>query len=184
MKGNDMSKESIHKLHVYWGDGKGKTTAAMGLALRALGHGQKVLIAQFMKNGNSGELKAFKSLSGAIVITAPPMNGFTFQMGHEELRLTRERQNAFAREARRIIAEERPRTILLDELAVALSTGMVEEAAAQALIEESLLHGETAVTGYSAPDWLLDMADYESQIIMRRHPYVTEGLPAREGVEW
>ena len=179
-----MSKESIHKLHVYWGDGKGKTTAAMGLALRALGHGQKVLIAQFMKNGNSGELKAFQSLPGAIVITAPPMNGFTFQMDREELQLTRERQTDFAKEACRIITAEKPQTIILDELAIALSAGMVEEPASRALVEEALLHGETAVTGYMAPDWLLDMADYESQIVMRRHPYVTEGLPAREGVEW
>lgn len=179
-----MRDEAIHELHVYWGDGKGKTTAAMGLALRALGHGQKVLITQFMKNGDSGELKAFQSLPGAIVITAPPMNGFTFQMSHEELQLTRERQNAFAKEACGIITEEKPQTIILDELAIALTTGMVEESAARALMEVSLLHGETAVTGYSAPDWLLNMADYESQIVMRKHPCETERLPAREGVEW
>ena len=179
-----MRDEAIYKLHVYWGDGKGKTTAAMGLALRALGHGNRVLIAQFMKNGDSGELKAFQSFPQAIVMSAPPMNGFTFQMSEEKLRQTRARQTAFAKEARNAITEQQPDMIILDELGIALSTGMVEEESARALIQEALLHGETAVTGYSAPDWLLNMADYESQIVMRKHPYETERLPARKGVEW
>ena len=70
----------MNKLHVYTGDGKGKTTAAMGLALRSLGHGNTVLVAQFMKKGNSGELAALRRFENATVMTAEPIRGFTFQM--------------------------------------------------------------------------------------------------------
>ena len=69
----------MNKLHVYTGPGKGKTTAAMGLALRSLGHGNAVLVAQFMKRANSGELAALRRLN-ACVLTAPPISGFTFRM--------------------------------------------------------------------------------------------------------
>jgi len=174
----------VCKLHVYWGDGKGKTTAAMGLALRCLGHGKRVLIAQFMKNGDSGELKALAAFPDATVITAPPMAGFTFQMNEEEMRAAQARQTAFAEEARRIIREIQPFLIVLDELGIALDTGLVAQETARVLIREALECGETAVTGYSVPQWLINQADYASHIVMQRHPYVTEGLAAREGIEW
>ena len=62
----------MNRLHVYTGEGKGKTTAAMGLALRSLGHGNRVLVAQFMKKGNSGELAALRTFENALIITAEP----------------------------------------------------------------------------------------------------------------
>ena len=61
-----------HKLHIYTGDGKGKTTAAMGLALRSIGHGGRVLVAQFLKDGKSGELSALSTLK-TVIMTAPPV---------------------------------------------------------------------------------------------------------------
>ena len=57
-------------LHLYWGDGKGKTTAAMGLALRALGHGRRVVILQFLKDGSSGEIEMLRRC-GAVVYACP-----------------------------------------------------------------------------------------------------------------
>ena len=74
-----------NKLHVYTGEGKGKTTAGMGLALRSVGHGNRVLVAQFMKRGNSGELKALQTFPNARVTMAEPVKGFTFRMSEEEL---------------------------------------------------------------------------------------------------
>ena len=174
----------IRKLHVYWGDGKGKTTAAMGLALRCLGHGKRVLIAQFMKNGNSGELKALAAFPEATVMTAPPMAGFTFQMNEGETQSAQAQQTAFAEEARQTIREARPFLIILDELGIALATDLVQEDVGRALIREAMACGETAVTGYCVPQWLIDEADYASHVVMQRHPFVTEGLPAREGIEW
>lgn len=70
----------IRKLHLYTGTGKGKTTAAMGLAFRALGHGERVLIAQFLKDGRSGELQAFKRFENATLWPGEPVKTFVFRM--------------------------------------------------------------------------------------------------------
>ena len=172
-----------NKLHLYTGDGKGKTTAAMGLALRSLGHDNKVLVAQFMKTGKSGELMSLKKL-GATVLTAEPVKGFTFRMDEAQKALTRAQQTAFAQEAIEAIRRERPATIILDELGVAVTSGMLAEETARALIEAALESGETAATGRTAPAWLEEKADYLSRVRAEKHPYASEKLPARKGVEW
>ena len=79
-------------LHLYWGDGKGKTTAAMGLALRALGSGKRVVIVQFLKGGNSGEIPLLAQL-GAEIYRGKAGQKFVFQMTPEEKAATRELQN-------------------------------------------------------------------------------------------
>ena len=79
-------------LHLYWGDGKGKTTAAMGLALRALGSGKRVVIVQFLKSGNSGEIPLLAQL-GAEIYRGKAGQKFVFQMTPEEKAATRELQN-------------------------------------------------------------------------------------------
>ena len=174
----------MNKLHVYTGEGKGKTTAAMGLALRSLGHGNTVLVAQFMKRGNSGELIALKRFENAAVMTAPPIKGFTFRMDEAQKALTRAEQTEFARAVIGQIAAIRPATIVLDELGIALTTGMLDEETAHQLLDAALDSGETAATGRIVPAWLADKADYLSRIAAEKHPYASEGLPARKGVEW
>ena len=173
-----------HRLHVYTGDGKGKTTAAMGLALRSLGHGRTVLIAQFMKDGRSGELAALRRLGGAHVLTAPPMHGFVSAMTADERQDAARQQSAFLQEVDAAVRQFQPQLIVLDELAVALQCRLVSGGEARRLIDACLLYGETAVTGRGAPDWLTTQADYVSVIAAAAHPYAAEGLPAREGIEW
>lgn len=175
---------SDHKLHLYTGDGKGKTTAAMGLALRALGHGQKVLIAQFMKDGRSGELAALGQLPGAEVYPARPIRGFTFRMSPEELAEARAEQTEQAVQLTALIRASRPDTVILDELGMALSSGLVDEPTARALLAAALETAETVATGRRAPDWLRECSNYVSVITAEKHPFITEHLPAREGVEW
>ncbi len=174
----------MNNLHVYTGDGKGKTTAAMGLALRGLGHGRKVLVAQFMKNGVSGELSALTLLPGAHVVTAPPTAGFVSRMSPDKREETAREQLSFARETEEIIRRERPETIVLDEINVALSLGMLSAEAGAELINTALESGETVATGRNAPDWLREKADYVSVIMPEKHPYATRKQPARKGVEW
>lgn len=173
-----------NRLHVYTGDGKGKTTAAMGLALRALGHGRRVLIAQFLKDGQSGELSAIAKLPGAAIYPAQPLKGFVFLMSDEEKRETAAMQCREAQKLTQRILEEKPEMIVLDELCVALSTGMVDEETAGALLDAALSCGETVVTGRGAPEWLEKRADYVSCIKAVKHPYETEKLSARAGIEW
>ena len=174
----------MNKLHVYTGEGKGKTTAAMGLALRAAGHQMRVLVAQFMKKGNSGELIAFGKFENVCVTAAKPIKGFTSRMSEAEKRQAHAEQTAFALETCEKIRLWRPEMIVLDELGIALTTGMAEKDCAERLIDCALASGETVVTGRTVPDWLTEKADYLSRIAAEKHPYITEKLPARKGVEW
>lgn len=175
--------EKLKLLHLYTGEGKGKTTAAMGLALRALGHGERVLIAQFMKTGRSGELNALKQLSGAHIYEAPPIVKFTFKMTPDELRAACAQQARALGELCALAERERPELTVLDELALTAQRGLVSEADMWRLIEVCLSYGEVVVTGRYAPDSLRQRADYVSEIVKRRHPF-DAGIRARSGVEF
>ena len=172
------------KLHVYTGDGKGKTTAAMGLALRSLGHGRRVLIAQFLKDGRSGELAALKTFERATVYPAKPISGFVFAMTAAQKEEAAQQQNAQAADIQSEAEELRPALTVLDELNVALACGMVTRENAERLIDAALAFGDVVSTGRNAPEWLREKADYVSEIIARKHPFQTEKLAAREGIEY
>lgn len=170
-------------LHLYTGDGKGKTTAAFGLAFRALGCGNRVLIAQFLKNGKSSELEAASRFENACVVKVPSTNKFTYQMTEEELSEERRKQKNALYMLIDKIREIKPATIILDELAVCTGIGLTEEADMWKLIETALEYGETVVTGRYPPESLMEKADYVSEIVKRKHPF-DKGIPARRGVEF
>lgn len=169
-----------HRLHVYTGSGKGKTTAAMGLCLRMLGHGHPVLAAQFMKDGSSGEVRLLASLPGARVLAAPSLPCFTFLMTPEQLAQAAQEHKRFAAG----LSPEGAELVVLDELCCALSCGLLTRADAEPLLLRLLREAEVVVTGRDAPDWLRSMADYVSDIRAEKHPYATLQLPGREGIEW
>ncbi len=174
---------SENRLHLYTGDGKGKTTASFGLALRALGHGKRVMIAQFLKSGTSGELDGAKTFENAFVVKVPATEKFTYQMTKEELEEEKARQKAEVYFLIDKIDELKPETIILDELAVCAGIGLVSEEDMWNLINRALSFGETVVTGRYAPESLLEKADYVSEIVKKRHPF-DKGIQARKGVEW
>lgn len=174
----------MNKLHVYTGGGKGKTTAAMGLALRSLGHGNTVLVAQFMKDHRSGELLALRQFPSALVMLGQPVQGFVSAMSEEEKQQTVSAQEEYLRLLLDTLQSARPQTIILDELGIAAALEIISEEAALRLIQASLAHGETVVTGAFCPAWLTEMADYITCMQSQRHPYETQGLAARQSVEW
>jgi len=172
-----------HLLHLYTGDGKGKTTAAMGLALRMLGHGRTVLIAQFMKDGTSGELRALRQFGRVTLFEGARMEGFVFRMTEPELEEAREQQSRAVSELSEKVRSLRPDLTVLDELAVALATRMVGRADAERLLDAALESGDAVVTGRGAPDWLRERADYVSDVAAVKRRF-EEGQAAREGIEW
>ncbi len=174
----------MHRLHIYTGDGKGKTTAAMGLALRCAGHDKKVLVTQFLKDGTSGELKALAAVPNVFILPSPAVQGFIFQMDDREKAQTAARLNAFTEEILRVVSEERPDMVILDELNVAVACGMVQESQGRRLVEGALSYAEVVCTGREAPSWLRDRADYLTEMKGLRHPFDTENLEGREGIEW
>lgn len=163
-------------LQLYWGDGKGKTTAAMGLALRALGHGQRVSVVQFLKDGTSGEISLLRRCGATV--RACPNAKFTWQMTDAEKAEARANNNAALQAA----LAEPFELLVLDEACAAYKSGLVEEQ----LLKVAAARAKTAevvFTGREPAEWMQAAADYSTEMRAVRHPY-EQGVTAREGVEY
>ncbi len=146
-------------IHIYCGDGKGKTTCAFGLALRCAGIGEQVRIAQFLKGGDSGEVTAMQTFSNVEILRAKQGTKFTFQMNTEE-----------KAQAKR------------DHTKLLCTTGMVDVDELVSLIQARPTELELVMTGRNPPQELLDLADYITEMKKIRHPY-DKGIAARRGIE-
>lgn len=167
-------------VHLYTGDGKGKTTAAVGLAVRAAGSGMKVLFVQFLKGRQTGERAALKTL-GVEVPEAAASDKFIPQMTPAEKARYREEQQAFLRSA----AQRMPGfdLLVLDEIIPAVTTGMIELPELLRMLREKPPALEVVLTGREPPRELVELADYVSEIRAVKHPY-DKGVPARRGIEF
>ncbi len=168
-------------VQVYTGDGKGKTTAALGLALRAVGHGLRVYMIQFMKGSeNYGELKAAKELPG-FVIEQSGRDTFVDKKhpAAEDVELAK----AGLEKARRAIEGGEYDVVILDEINVALDFGLVSLDDVRRLIEEKPESLELVLTGRSAHPEIVKLADLVSEVLNIRHHY-DAGIEAREGIEY
>ena len=164
-------------LHLYWGNGKGKTTAAMGLALRALGHGRRVVIVQFLKDGTSGEIAPLRAAGAAVY--ACPNAKFTWLMDEADKAAARE---AYARALGQALAEPFD-LLVLDEACAALKSGILDEALLRRAVAFAKNGREVVLTGRDPAPWLQDAADYSTEMRAHKHPYA-DGVAAREGVEY
>ena len=164
-------------LHLYWGNGKGKTTAAMGLALRALGHGQRVVIVQFLKDGTSGEIAPLRAAGAAVY--ACPNAKFTWLMDEADKAAARE---ASTRALGQALAEPFD-LLVLDEACAALKSGILDEALLRRAVAFAKNGREVVLTGRDPAPWLQEAADYSTEMRAHRHPYA-DGVAAREGVEY
>ena len=164
-------------LHLYWGNGKGKTTAAMGLALRALGHGRRVVIVQFLKDGTSGEIAPLRAAGAAVY--ACPNAKFTWLMDEAYKAAARE---ASARALGQALAEPFD-LLVLDEACAALKSSILDEALLRRAVAFAKNGREVVLTGRDPAPWLQEAADYSTEMRAHRHPYA-DGVAAREGVEY
>ena len=165
-------------VHLYFGDGKGKTTAAMGLALRALGQGQRVVIVQSLKTGTSGELEPLCRL-GATVFSGKPGTKFVPQMSDTEKTETDQWNNQMLQTA----LSEDCDLLILDELCAALQYGLVSEELAKSAVLDRPADREVVITGRTPEDWMLEAADYVTEMRCCRHPF-QRGITARRGIEY
>ena len=164
-------------LHLYWGNGKGKTTAAMGLALRALGHGRRVVIVQLLKDGTSGEIAPLRAAGAAVY--ACPNAKFTWLMDEADKAAARE---ASARALGQALAEPFD-LLVLDEACAALKSGILDEALLRRAVTFAKNGREVVLTGRDPAPWLQEAADYSTEMRAHKHPYA-DGVAAREGVEY
>lgn len=169
-------------VHLYVGDGKGKTTAAVGLAARFLGRGGKVLFCQFLKGRPTGELEPLERL-GAVVLRAATCGKFVSRMNEEELRALRESHGICLARAAEIAAAGTCGLVVLDEAVDAVNCGAIAQEALMALLERRARGVEIVLTGRDPAPALVEAADYHTEFQRRRHPY-DRGIPAREGVEY
>ncbi len=168
-------------LQVYTGDGKGKTTAALGLALRASGHGWKVRIIQFMKGSpDYGEVEAVKHVPG-LEFTQTGLPTFV-ERGNPSREDLAEAQRGLEL-ARAAVASGAYRMLILDELNVAIDYGLVKLADALALIDSCPRDLELVLTGRGAKREVIERAALVSEVREVKHPYQL-GIVNRVGVDY
>jgi len=176
-----MPKLERGLVQIYTGDGKGKTSAAFGLALRAIGRGLKVYVIQFIKGGfDYGELYVvdklpnltLKAFGRGSFITEKPPRKRDFQLAEEALTL-----------AEGIIKGGEYDIVILDEINVALSLKLVKIERVLELIKNKPRHVELVLTGRRAPDEIIEAADLVTEMREIKHPF-NKGCQARKGIEY
>ncbi len=165
-------------VQVYTGNGKGKTTAAWGQAMRASGQGLKVGIVQFFKGKGSGEAKMAKKLKLDIYSFCPVHPFF----GGKRKELKRECREglAFAKE---MIQSKKYDLIILDEINIAMKDGLMEVNEVLDLIENKSKGVELILTGRGAPKKIIERADLVTEMREIKHPY-KKGIKGRRGIEY
>lgn len=168
-------------VHIYMGEGKGKTTAAVGLASRVSGRGGSAVFAQFLKGADSGERKSLALLPGVTLMPVPEIVKFTFQMTDDEKRQCAEyTARQFAAACVRAADKD---ILILDEVLGAIQARMLPQSAVVNFLRCKPAALEVVLTGREADAELLAMADYVSRVDCVKHPY-QRGVPARRGIEY
>lgn len=168
-------------IHIYCGDGKGKTTAAAGLTLRAAGAGKQVLFTQFFKDGSSSEIAMLRTLPGIRLMYADTVAGLWKRMTPAQ------RQKAaedYTRHFQKVCeAAAKADVLVLDEVLSACRHGAVPEEQVAAFLREKPETLEVVLTGRDPGETLLALADYVTEMRKIKHPY-DRGIGARKGIEY
>jgi cob(I)alamin adenosyltransferase len=168
-------------VQVYTGNGKGKTTAAFGLALRAIGRGLKVYIIQFIKGGfDYGELYivdklpnfTLKAFGRGKFVTEKPPGKADVELAEEALALAEE-----------VVKSGEYDIVILDEINVALNLKLIQIEKVLELIKNKPKHVELVLTGRYAPNEIIEAADLVTEMKEVKHPF-NKGFQARKGIEY
>ena len=174
----------IGLIHIYHGDGKGKTTAALGLALRAAGCGKNVVIVQFLKGWTCGEHNSLAHLPNISLFRAKPSsNKFTHEMTDEEKCQTKASQDECLKAALELVEKGQCDVLILDEAIDTHQLGLLDTELLEGLIFNKPEFLELILTGRNPNTSMLEQADYVTEMIKHKHPY-DEGIDARRGIEF
>jgi cob(I)alamin adenosyltransferase len=176
-----MHETGSGTVQLYTGNGKGKTTASLGAALRAAGHGKRVLVIQFMKGRLYGEIEAVKMLGGLITIEQYGRDEFVDPKNPDPID-TELAGKGWAR-ARGAAQDEELDLLILDEINVAVSFGLIELDEVIDFIRNRPPRLELILTGRYAPDRLIEIADTVTEMQEIKHHY-GKGIKARKGIEY
>lgn len=177
-----MTNRKEGLIHLYVGDGKGKTTAAMGLAVRAKGAGKRVLVAQFLKGQPTSELGPLGTL-GIDVVRTEEMKKFVFQMNEGELSAARADCRAVLDRVRRAVEGREYDLLVLDEAVDAVNVGLIDSKELLSILAGRDANTEVVMTGRNPGEDLVEAADYLTEMTARKHPY-QRGVASRKGIEF
>ncbi len=165
-------------IHIYYGDGKGKTTAAVGLAVRAAGSGLRVLFVQFLKTDSSGERSVLGKLDNVTLTNCPLNLKFTFDMTDAEKHRTAVLyRSIFERSAATALSDR------YDMIVLVINEGMLAEAQVYEFITNAPKSIEIVMTGHNPSPRFLAAADYITEMKKHKHPF-DRGMSARKGIEF
>jgi cob(I)alamin adenosyltransferase len=168
-------------IQIYTGDGKGKTTAALGQALRALGHGHKVFMIQFLKGRTYGELITCKNCLPDFSIVMYGRDDFVKKGAPEEIDVRMARQGFEL--ARKVAAEGKHQMLILDEINIAVDYGLISLSELLDFLDSCPRDMEVVCTGRYAPPELIEKADLVSEVKEIKHHY-QRGVGMRKGIEY
>lgn len=165
------------RFHVYTGDGKGKTTTAMGMAMRALGHGHKVIIVQFLKGQETGE-EGLEGFPENLTFKKFGSNHFVFDKKESDYTMAIDALNYVFDSLK-----QEPNLLILDEINVALSLDLIPISEAIKIINQCPEKTELVFTGRNAPKEIMDKADLVTEMKKLKH-YFDNGSPSKKGIEF
>ena len=171
-------------IHIYTGNGKGKTTAAVGLGIRACGRGMKVLMVQFLKGIETGEMTIIKKLEPDFILhRGEQLPKFTWQMNDEEKKRASKVQHEIFEFSKEAAFSGKVDLFILDEIMAAVNADFLDKNSVLDFIKNKPDNLELILTGRNAPAEFIEKADYVSEILDVKHP-MKQGIPARKGIEY
>lgn len=169
--------------HIYYGDGKGKTTAAIGLAVRAAGSKMKVLFVQFLKTEFSGERHILSHTENVTLTFCPLELKITFDMDDKEKAQAAKIFKGIFDNAVTTALTEKYDMVVLDEVFEAINAHMLSESEVYEFITNAPSSMEIVMTGHNPPQKFMDCADYITEFKKIKHPY-DRGITGRIGIEF
>ncbi len=170
-------------IHCYCGEGKGKTTSAIGLAMRFIGSGGKVCIVQFLKGSESCEVYPLEKLPQVTLLRNSEDLGFTFNMSQEDMEKCREMHSRNLECAMEIVGNGENYMLILDEITYVYDMGLADKGLIERLVTQKPKALELVITGRTPHRLFTENADYISEIKCVKHPF-EKGVSARRGIEY
>lgn len=178
-------------IQLYTGDGKGKTTAAIGQCVRGAGSGLCVVFSQFMKGNDTGELAVLTNIPRVTILRSNQNFGFFKSMSDEDKRQLTKIHNDILDEIEKLVASDSVDMIIMDEITYPISFGLISVEKLENLLKlvkaKNQKHPnhlpEVICTGRNPGEMLLTMADYVTEMKKEKHPY-DQGIMARKGIEY
>lgn len=170
-------------IHIYCGDGKGKTTASMGLGMRAAGRNMRVLLTQFLKDNTTGELASIEKLGENFEVFkgAPVKKFFKFMTPEEQIATKKEHGERF-RDVTKKAIDEKFDLLIMDEIIASINLDLIPLQEVVEFLKNKPKGLEVVLTGRNPNEQLVEIADYVSEIKAVKHPY-ERGINSRIGIE-